>query len=359
MSGRVSFQSATLGHFCAGGYMHSRAQVARRNSDQISLVALPIVVVLLPFAERTVHGFIGVVFGARDWHDRRAANIFRCGDPLSAVRTEIAQLLSLSAEVHRIDPAGAFAVIARAAVAELRGFAKSGLERASNRPNDCLTDERGLESVSEGEANRAAGDARSHVRHSDAHNHEDDRKCGIGEHVSHRKTSGANGGHDRAGRHTVSGPPREGGGNGFARGGKRRAPLVGHLHSDGEHQVEEKEPDTYPNDVAEVTFGRGGSEAIGAKPQQDYSASNDKVRLDQGKQKHRRGNNESKEHNEGGYALNDGQFEIRDHAGSGWSIEDRAGHVAPDLEDGLRAEGRKTSDRSADTGKTPDDRVHP
>src|SRR5216683_7549397 len=37
-----------------------------RNSVQILLVGLPILVVLLPFSTRAVRGFVGVVFGARD-----------------------------------------------------------------------------------------------------------------------------------------------------------------------------------------------------------------------------------------------------------------------------------------------------
>src|SRR6266852_6734273 len=115
-------------------------------------------------------------------HDRRAADILGSRHPLSAVRTKIAELLRLSTEVHCLDPAGGFAAVVRASVAELRDFAKSGLEGTSDRPNDGLSDQCSLERMAEGEADRAAGNTCRHVRHSDADDHENDGESGIDQH---------------------------------------------------------------------------------------------------------------------------------------------------------------------------------
>src|SRR6266851_3374588 len=122
-------------------------------------------------------------------HDRRAADILGSRHPLSPVRTKIAELLRLSTEVHRLDPGGGFAAIVRASVAELRDFAKSGLEGTSDRPNDGLSDKCGLERMAEGEADRAAGNTCCHVRHSDADDHENYGESGIDQHVGNRETS--------------------------------------------------------------------------------------------------------------------------------------------------------------------------
>src|SRR5229473_1660010 len=101
-------------------------------------------------------------------HDRRAANILGSWYPLSAVRTKIAELLRLSTEVHCPSPASGFAVIAPAAVTELRDFVESGLEGTGDRPNDGLSDKCGLERMAQGEADRATGNTGRHVGHSDA-----------------------------------------------------------------------------------------------------------------------------------------------------------------------------------------------
>src|SRR5713226_727578 len=77
-------------------------------------------------------------------HDRCAANILGCGYPLSAVRTEVAELLGLSAEVHCLDPSSRFAFVVRRTVADLRDLVESRLERARDRTNDRLRDVRGL-----------------------------------------------------------------------------------------------------------------------------------------------------------------------------------------------------------------------
>ncbi len=85
-------------------------------------------------------------------HDGRAANILGCWYPLSAVRTEIAELLRLSAEVQCVYPASRFAAIAGAAVADLSDLVKSGLERTCNRSNDRLGNVGCFEGVAEREA---------------------------------------------------------------------------------------------------------------------------------------------------------------------------------------------------------------
>ena len=59
------------------------------------------------------------------WHDRCASNILRCRHPLSAVQTEIAELLRLSAEVHCLDPASRLAIGVSATVADLRDLVES------------------------------------------------------------------------------------------------------------------------------------------------------------------------------------------------------------------------------------------
>ena len=84
-------------------------------------------------------------------HDRCASNILRRSDALTAIRTEVADLLGLSAEVHRPSPASRFAVVARTTVAGLRDLVESGLERARDRPDDGLGNIGGLKSAAERE----------------------------------------------------------------------------------------------------------------------------------------------------------------------------------------------------------------
>src|SRR6266849_490377 len=107
-------------------------------------------------------------------HNRCAANILGCGHPLSSVRTKVADLLGLSAEVHRPCPASRFAVVARTTVAGLPDLVESGLERARDRPDDGLGNIGGLKSVAERETDRSARYAGRDVGDRYAHDHEDD-----------------------------------------------------------------------------------------------------------------------------------------------------------------------------------------
>ena len=84
----------------------------------------------------------------------------RC--PLSGPR--LLELLGLSTEIHRVDPASGFVVATSTGVAELGDFVESGLECARDRSNDCLRDVGRFKGVTEREPNCTPSNARRSVR---------------------------------------------------------------------------------------------------------------------------------------------------------------------------------------------------
>jgi hypothetical protein len=102
------------------------------------LVALAVVISVLPLPQRAVPGFIGVVSSTRR-DQRSAANILGCGYPLSAVRTKIAGLLCLAAEVRCLDPASRDE--ARATLADIYKWFTEGFNTADLKEAKALLEE--------------------------------------------------------------------------------------------------------------------------------------------------------------------------------------------------------------------------
>src|SRR5712692_6912151 len=103
-------------------------------------------------------GAIGVGIPRRAWihrrrarcagrNDRGGANIFGSRNALSAVGSELAQLLRLASEVHRVDPPSALCGFVAPAISYLCDLVESGLKRARDRPDDRLSNKRRLEGM--------------------------------------------------------------------------------------------------------------------------------------------------------------------------------------------------------------------
>lgn len=98
------------------------------------------------------------------------------------VGAQIAELLGLSAEIHRVDPASGFDAAACASVPKLRNFIESGLERACDGSNHCLRYVCSFKSMTKSKADCAPSDSCCGVRNGDTHDHKDDGTRCVVEH---------------------------------------------------------------------------------------------------------------------------------------------------------------------------------